>query len=302
MKNAIRYFYNLEPSNIHQYKKEYKFRIFDKEYILCPYMKSLKELEEKYNMQNYINSIGIYCHKIITNNMNQLITTINNKNYVLIEMLQQNRQINTTDIINFSNIFLNKKYFKNIDRTDWIKLWKNKIDYIEYQINQFRKSYPIIRESSDYYIGISETCISLLLNINSMNQIAVCMHNRLNSKTTTKEFYNPINLIIDSRVRDIAEYLTPKLYEHEAIIPTLDNYINVTNLTNNEIILLFIRLLYPSNYFDICESIIENEKQEYVLQNLINENYTFEKNIKEIYKYLKKIIVIPEIEWLSLPS
>ena len=302
MRNAIRYFYNLEPANIHQYKKEYKFHISNREYILCPYTKTIKELEEKYNIQKYINSIGIYCHKILSNNMKQLITTINNKNYVLIEIFEQNRQINIMDIIDFSNIFLNKQYFKNIDRTNWLNLWKNKIDYLEYQINQFRKTYPIIRESSDYYIGIAETCISLLSNVEGANQITTCMHNRINAETNTKEFYNPLNFVIDSRVRDIGEYLTPKLYLDEEIIPIINNYISINKLTNNEILLMFIRIIYPSNYFDLCELIIEREVQEYALMELLNKNYIFEKNIREIYHFFKKKITIPEIEWLSLTN
>lgn len=301
MKNAIKYFYNLEINDIHQYKKEYKFHVLNKEYILCPYMKTLNELEEKYSIQKYINSIGIYCHKIISNNMNQLITKINNKNYVLIEITQPNRKINIIDIMEFSKVYLNRQYFKNIDRTNWKKLWENKIDYLEYQINQFRKTYPTIRESSDYYIGIAETCISLFANIESTNQITTYMHNRINDKTTANDYYNPLNFIIDSRIRDIGEYLTPKLYENQDIIGIIDNYINLVKLTNNEIILLFIRLMYPSNYFDLCESIIEKEQQESVLKSLLDNNNIFEKQIKEIYLYIKKIITIPEIEWLSSP-
>ena len=39
------------------------------------------------------------------------------------------------------------------------------------------------------------------------------MHNRITETTTTLELYNPINFIIDNRVRDIGEYLTEKLYQ-----------------------------------------------------------------------------------------
>ena len=127
------------------------------------------------------------------------------------------------------------------------------------------------------------------------------MHNRINDKTTANDYYNPLNFIIDSRIRDIGEYLTPKLYENQDIIGIIDNYINLVKLTNNEIILLFIRLMYPSNYFDLCESIIEKEQQESVLNSLLDNNNIFEKQIKEIYLYIKKIITIPEIEWLLSP-
>ena len=141
MKNAIKYYYNLEPNDIHQYKQEYKFHILNKDYILYEYNRTINELEEKYNLQIYINSIGIYCHKIIKNNNNELTTIINNKKYVLIEIQSDNRIINIIDVMNFSRIYLNKDFFKTINRTDWKKLWKDKIDYIEYQISQFGKKY-----------------------------------------------------------------------------------------------------------------------------------------------------------------
>ena len=35
MKNAIIYYYNLNPINIHQYNKQFKFTIDNDEYILC---------------------------------------------------------------------------------------------------------------------------------------------------------------------------------------------------------------------------------------------------------------------------
>ena len=41
-------------------------------------------------------------------------------------------------------------------------MWIRKIDYFEYQISQFGKKYPIIRESFNYYVGLAENGISLL--------------------------------------------------------------------------------------------------------------------------------------------
>lgn len=301
MKNAIKYYYNLELNDIHQYKKEYKFHSLNKDYILYEYTGTIRELEEKYNIQTYINSIGMYSHKIIKNNNNELATIINKKKYVLIEIENENRIINIMDIMNFAHIYLNKEFFKAINRTDWKKLWKEKIDYIEYQISQFGKKYTIIRESSDYYIGIAETCISLISNTNIEKRLISCTHDRLNKKTNTIEFYNPINFIVDTRVRDIGEYLTQKLYEEDITLET-HNYINYNNLTSHEIILLFIRIIYPSNYFDICETIIEGKENENTLIKLVNKNAIFEQNIKKLYKYIKKMITIPEIEWLSKPT
>lgn len=299
MKNAIKYYYNLNSDNIHQYKNEYKFKINNKEYILYSHPYTLEEIEEKYQLQIYIKSLGIYCHKIIKNIQNELTTLINNKRYVLIEIQNENRIINGNDISLFLNIQVNPDYFKNINRINWYNLWKNKIDYIEYQISQFGKKYPIIRQSIDYYIGIAENCISLLSNIKTKSTLISCMHNRITPKTTTTDFYNPINFIIDKRVRDIGEYLTNKLYEETDITITINNILTYIYFSNDEIFLLFIRILYPSNYFDICETIIETNTDQDRLMKLLNKIEIYENNIKQIYKYIKKMIAIPEIEWLS---
>ena len=299
MKNAIKYYYNLSADNIHQYKNEYKFTNNNKEYILYPYIYTLEELEEKYQLQIYINSLGIYSHKIIKNNGNELLTIINNKRYVLIEIQNENRIINSNDISIFLNIQVNPERFNNINRINWYKLWENKIDYIEYQISQFGKKYPIIRESIDYYIGIAENCISLLSDIETSLITISCMHNRITQKTNTIEFYNPVNFIIDKRVRDIGEYLTNKLYEETDIIIIINNILTHNFFSNDEIFLLFIRILYPSNYFDICEKIIETNTEQDKLIKLLSKIEIYENNIKQIYKNIKKMITVPEIEWLS---
>lgn len=299
MKKAIKYYYNINVDNIHQYKNEYRFKINDREYILYPCIYTLEELEEKYQLQIYINSLGIKCHRIIKNIGNELITLINNKRYVLIETYIENRVINKNDILLFLNIQVNADVFKRINRINWNKLWENKIDYIEYQISQFGKKYPTIRESIDYYIGIAENCISLLSNIEIKSPIISCMHNRVTPKTTSIEFYNPLNFVIDKRVRDIGEYLKNKLYEDTDITIQINNILKDNYFSEDEIFLLFIRILYPSNYFDICEKIIETNTGQEILIKLLNEIEIYENNIKEIYKYIKKMITIPEIEWLS---
>ena len=298
MKNAIKYYYNIDIDELHQYNQEFRFNDNNKQYILVPYDNTNIELEEKYKLQLYMNSIGINCHTVIKNNNDEISTIINNKKYVLIQINNEIRPINIKDIITFTNININSEYFNYINRSEWSKLWKNKIDYIEYQITQFGKKYPTIRESIDYYIGISETCISLLTNIQKKTIIQSCMHNRINEKTTTVEFYNPINFIIDQRIRDIGEYITPKLYEKIDIIPIIDEYIKTNIFTQEEIIQLFIRIMYPSNYFDIYEQIIQKKSSEEQLSELIKKTNIFEINLKKIYQHLKKNIPIPQVEWL----
>ena len=247
----------------------------------------------------YINSIGIYCHKIILNNNEQILTYINDEPYVLLLTQTENRKITIKDIMLLSNIPLNDAKFNKIKRISWNKLWSDKIDYIEYQISQFGKKYTLIRESSDYYIGIVENCISLITNMKEDININTVSHSRVNKETTLDEFYNPLNFIVDNRIRDISEYLKSDITKEKDIIPYIQNYIYQNKLNIREIMLFFIRIIYPSFYLDTCEKILDKKIEENALLEIIKDTQKYETNIKKIYNYLKTIVEMPEIEWIT---
>ena len=58
------------------------------------------------------------------------------------------------DIAN-NNILISK------DKCRWQDLWIKKIDYYEYQINQFKKKYPYLYQTFSYYSGLTESAIML---------------------------------------------------------------------------------------------------------------------------------------------
>ena len=67
MKNAIKYFYNLEPSEIHQVNKKTRFSYLNREYVLYQTEKNSVEINEIYKLMITLLQSGIYCHKIIRN-------------------------------------------------------------------------------------------------------------------------------------------------------------------------------------------------------------------------------------------
>lgn len=299
MKNAIKYYYNLNVENIHQIKKNYKFKIQDTIYMLNICTRNYEEIKEIYNLQLYLKTIGFYCHQIILNKNNEIVTIINEMPYVLLKVQIQNRKINIGDIKITTNVPINNLKLNKIKRDNWYNLWSKKIDYVEYQISQFGKKYTLIRESSDYYIGIVENCISILIELKKQNQTITISHDRINKNTTTEEFYNPLNYIIDNRVRDIGEYIKSYLLEDKDIIPYLERYIIDQKLDIDEIKQLFVRIIYPSKYLDTCEEILNKQDKEKELLKIINNSEEYEQNIKRIYKFLKNIVPMPEIEWLN---
>ena len=297
MKNAIYYYYELNPTEIHQIDKKYKFEINNQKYIIYPYLRTIKELKNVYDLTVYLRSIGIYCHKIILNKSNEIITNINGVQYVLLQVLKDNRKIEISDIMYYSNIRIDVNNYKNIKRTEWSTLWSKKIDYLEYQITQFGKKYKTIRESSDYYIGIVENCIQFLNSEKPYETIQTISHNRISVDETIEEFYNPLNFIIDSRIRDICEYIKT-IIENENAINILMNFIYESKITKDEIKLILVRILYPSIYLDECEKIISKQNNELKLIQIIKYNNILETFIKNTYNSLRKIINLPEIEWL----
>lgn len=298
MKNAIKYYYNIEVTNMHQNNDKYEIFNANGRYILIKYKCTMNELNEKHSLQLYLQRVNIPCHKIIKNRIGESITIINNENYVMIWMTMPNRTINLEDIKKLTNINLIEEY-KYIKKNNWQILWKIKIDYFEYEMNLLNTKYPLINESVNYYIGIVETCISLLENLNIDNLNKNITHERITSNMDTDYFYNPLNLIIDNRTRDTGEFLKTEIYNTNCNIAEVKKYILNNSLTKDEIILLFVRLIYPSSYFDLCEKIIDNKVKEKELLKIINSSQFLEINLKKIYGVIKKIIKIPEIEWFE---
>ena len=299
MKNAIKYYYNFNPTYIHQINQTYKFEYLGNKYMLIPITRTNEEIQDIYKLNMYLKTLGIYCNEIELNKENRIVTQISNKLYILLRITVKQRKIKMEDVLYMSNIPISVNLYKNIERKKWSELWSKKIDYIEYQISQFGKKYPLIRESSDYYIGIVENCISLLNNMQKENSKITIAHERIPEYYKTDDLYNPMNFILDISVRDISEYLKNYILEDINIINYIQNYIYLKKPTSNEIELMFIRIMYPTQYLDTCEQILEKSENEDVLLKIINNVDKYEMNIKKIYNYIKQIINLPEIEWLK---
>ena len=298
MKNVLSYYYNLHLSDIHQIEGIYRFNLNGIEYAFTQYKRNLNEIRELYELSLLLFQNGIMVHQFVLNKENQLITYVNQKPYVLLQIYNNSKQnITINDINNFS--FSSSILKLPEKQVNWANLWSDKIDYFEYQVNQFGKKNPLIRESFSYFSGLVENGISLF-NILELdyNNYSVS-HQRLSSKDTMFEFLNPMNLIIDYKVRDACEFYKEKFLSKQSISNEIKEYLSNKNLNVYEILLFFIRMFYPSFYFDKYEYIINNEEDDYQLKNIIELSDKYEKLLKEIYFYLSKYINMPDIEWIK---
>ncbi len=293
MKNVLNYFYNIYAENIRLNGDNYYFNYKNESYIFYLYNDNYKELEKIYEIYTQMLKRGIYSHQIILNKDNQISTIYNQKQYVLLKIsIKLNTKITINDILYFGNI---TEGYKNI--INWKNLWSSKIDYFEYQMSHFGKKYQLIRNSFSYYAGIVENGI-ILLN-EKKDVISSISHKRILNNETVLEFYNPLNYIIDIKVRDAAEYFKNKLLTDKNVFEDIKNYLSISKLNENEVYYFFVRMFYPSFYFDCYEKVINGILDEYKIKEVIEITPYYENLLKGLYQYLKKYIQIPEIEWLN---
>lgn len=297
MKNAINYYYDLVTYDIRHKGKQYRFTVDNFEYllVLCDY--DPKELEEIYKLDMYLLSMNVFVHQIILNKNNQIITYINNEPYILLKIfVKDTRKININDIILFENLPM-YEYFIKLRKNNWREFWIRKIDFFEYQISEMGIKYPLIKESFNYFIGITETAISLLYNFN-YNSNLIISHRRVKINSTLQDLYNPLNLIIDSRIRDASEFFKSMFFNHNLDIHGIETYLRSKNLTGEELYLFYVRMLFPSYYFDLYEQVINGTISEEEIKKITNKIEKYQKLLKDLYFLLKSYANLPEIEWI----
>lgn len=302
MKNNIMYYYNLRIDNITQNNNNYYFTINNDNYCFTIYTRDIKESNEIYKLNKYMLSSNILVHEIISNKDNYVVTIINNIPYILYKIyINKNKKLTINELTYLSNYTY--QVDKILTRNNWNILWSNKIDYFEYQINQMGKKYPILVDTFAYFTGLAENAISYVKYTTLETQIEtsdnpVISHRKINN--TVESLYNPLNIILDHKSRDIAEYIKLSfLNKNTNIYQELDSYFSNNYYSEYGLRLLYARIIYPSFYFDMYEQIIQGLRKESDLLNIVSLLDDYELYLKEMYYYLKKYHNIPEIDWIT---
>ena len=300
MKNIINYYYNLNLLDIYNINDKYYFNINNVDYLFVIFDRPIEDSTNIYNLFLELKKRGILCNDIITNKDNQIITMVDNIPYILLVDKTKNRNITMNDILYLQNNTIDILSDKKLYRTDWIKMWEDKIDYYEAQMNEMSIKHKKINETIDYYIGLGENAISYLVN-NKVNPKNLCLsHKRIDINKGSFEFYNPVNFIIDSKVRDFAEYTKNLFFIDKINFDLFRYYLDYMNFTKDEYILLIARLLFPTYYFDLYDNIINYNLDENLINNIINKTDSYIIFLKQILMYIiyNKGINIPFIEWI----
>lgn len=273
MINSIKYYYGISVSDLVQKDNDYYFD----NYILKYYYKDLDV-----DLYNYLIKQNNYLHKIIYNQENNYITYIDNKPYILLKVEIENNI--TLNFIKKYNIFFN--YKKN---PGWDMLWENKIDFYEKNITNIKDEK--IYNSFNYFVGMTENAISIYKKLKLNNDFYLC-HIRFSNDI---DFYDPLNIIVDYKMRDIAEYIKKEFYlKNKYYLETINEIVAYNNY--NDTMLFLVRMMYPTIYFDQYDNYIKKESINYLFYD---KREKYEHYLKEIYQTIKKKYQIIRIEWLE---
>lgn len=296
MKNIIEYYYNLQLVELQEKQNNYTFKVKNNNYILKEYNNNLDNINDIYTLNKYINNY-YPIDKIILNKYNTPFTKVNNTYYILIKT-NERKELKLSIISNLSNIKLLE--IKSLERNNWEILWSNMIDYYESQIGQNEKKYPLIRESFDYFVGLGENAISYLVNTKKEVQKEINDNKVLSHNNLYNSLYDPLNIIIDHKSRDVAEYIKISFFNNNKnIFKELDEYFFYNRYSLYGIRVLYARIIYPSFYFKLYDEILREKKEEKELNKIISRINEYEIYLKDIYLYLSKYYNIPKIEWLK---
>lgn len=295
MKEALNYYYDIKIEDIEVLNKYSVLKTFDNNNFLL--IESENEAEIKNHIILYLNTFFRKQNKyhIKLNNLNDFITKINDKYYLLIKLPSSYLDdVDIEDITVFSQ--------KNIQNTSgynlkWDMLWEDKVNYLNNYIlnneSKYKKEMPYIY----YYIGICECCIIYLRSFfhqsRTINLIPTICHRRL--YYPLKEIYlnNPFNFVVDIAERDIAEYIKSLFYMKNDYLNELDFYLKTNPINKYQGALLYIRLVYPSYFLDY----IESGKEIYMSKQFYDTN-EYENFIKKTYELINSYVNIPKIDWL----
>ena len=289
MKNILNYYYKMivnDEINDNEY-----FSYNNNYFCLYEYKRNINEINALDLLNKLMINNNMSVNMIISNIFDNVITYHNNKKYVLV-------MINYNYLEDAKTMFVKSFHNKELDilnRNNWGKLWSIKVDYIEYQLMHIKDKYPIINSSINYYIGLAENAISYF-NMLDLNNVSLYIEHR---RITNSNLYNPLELVIDYKTRDISEYIKDSFFNKKKTINEIIDYLKGLELENIDYILLYVRLLYPSYYFDLYEEIVNNNLDEDSINNIIGLSSVYEEFLYKVYVFFKTKINILGIDWIN---
>lgn len=293
MINYLNYLYNINIVKKIEYKNKIIYLTDNNENYLLEKLeknnKSIFLIKSFYELNiPYVPKKNIY---------NDFFSIVDNVSCVLIRLDSKFMdEIDIVEMIEFykkSEVYLNGKIKY---RLNWINLWTDKIMYLKNHLNnnlQLNKSKIYL---FNYYMGFAINSI-IYLRDNYINNYAVqnitFQHRRINTPCYKLDFYNIVNIYIDVVERDVSEYIKSLFINKCDYISELDFYLKTNHIDHNKAVLLYSRIIYPSQFFDYYE---QNINTEYI--NIFYDTKLYETFIKKTYEIINSYVNISKFEIL----
>ena len=299
MKNVINNFYKLFPSELYSIDNGFRFFVKDYEYLFLAYYESVENLRVLADVSNKLYYKKVYVNTFVPTVGGSLYVDVDGLNYVLFRINSAVKDCYCLSDVSKFNYSLNS-YDYNLKIVPWFQVWSDKVDLLENAMADLNKEYPLLQEVFPYYVGMAENAISCCKNVVESGDglLVTINHNRVGIQNTFEYLYNPLTFTFDYDVRDIAEYIKNKFLFHSLDFAEVESLFENHKFSKSSLILLFSRLMYPSYFFDLCKLILEEEKDECVLEKLILKSEAYEDLLNDIYFLIKKLYDVPKIDWL----
>lgn len=303
MKETIEYYYNIKIDKLYIEKDVYHFILNNEDYYFLFFKRTNEDLKDIINCIIELKQKGIQCHNILININNEYLTKIEDVNYVLVKVTNKDEIISISDMIGYNKKLVLNGSKNNLYRNNWSYLWSSKIDYVEQQLKEI-KTNKIIESSIDYYIGLCENAIYYVNNVNKKYELSlidkiVLSRKRIFYPNYVLNYFNPLTFIFDLEVRDIGEYIKSYFFSGEDALTELITYLKSVKLSIYSYNMLFARLLYPSYYFDIYESIINSNEDSQKLIDVIAKCNEYEIFLKKAYDLISSYAPLEDISWIK---
>lgn len=304
MKETLEYYYGLDIESIEELDGKYHIKQENQDYFFVFYNRGIEELEDIINVSNEMVKKGINVHKIFINRNNSFLTKVGEYNYILFAVSNLNEEYDIFDMVKISEKLVLNNNKSNLYRNNWGTLWSEKIDYFEYQVRELSIEKAVVKNSFSYYVGMAENAISYVNNTNMKYggdaYRIVLSHRRVFYPNYKLNYLNPLSFVFDLEVRDIAEYLKAMFFKKDIsfCLDELSSYLKIRHLSLYEYQMLYARLLYPTYYFDVYESVMNKNGDEEQLVNIIKKCDSYEEFLKKAYLEISKYAKIDKIEWI----
>ncbi len=235
----------------------------------------------------YTNQLSILSYILVPNVYNEYYSD----HYILFKYTKSNYSLTS-----FLMLCMQPLYMPYLSISDIKEQWILKIDHVRKILNEYEfKSNQEVIPLIHYYLGIGETCISLLniiLKHNPKSSLPLSLSLKMPISYDDKNILNPCFYTLSTKER----FLTTLLKSEILKVEDLSMFFKNLSFEYHEYIYFYARLLYPTQQYDaFLQKNFEIHDLQLYKQNLYKELSLY----KDVYDFLNTFISLPKICWIN---